>query len=239
MLKLETGCCFSTHRYSDLLLISKLKPYIKNIHNAHIRHCGSRISGNLHCHQLQIHTGTGNLRQQKAFAVRLERPRQVGPASEEGGDGVRDGCLHLWELPCSTTPQSDQFGEGTSRPEQCGNHGAHRAQTRTSQRFPKPMKEKDGRSYMLWDFLPQFASDTHLEGLLPGWTQARGAGCEGGVTAAVPEPPPWLCPQMPVATAMAWARIEDAPWVPMGAGALSSLPSSGPGKRVELSASYN
>lgn len=144
---METEWYFSTHRYSDLLLIFKLKPYIKNICNAHIRHCGSRISGNLRCHQLQIHTGTGNVRQQKAFAVRLERPRQVGPESEEGGDGVRDGCLHLWGLRYSTVPQSDQFWAGISRAEQCVTQGAHRAQTGTSQRFRKPMKEKDGRSY--------------------------------------------------------------------------------------------
>lgn len=126
------GCHFSAHRCCDLLLISKWKPYFKNIHV-----CQALWKQDLWQFATKTHTGTGNHKQQSAFAVLLGRPRQVETGSEEGGDKARTGFLR-------SLPQSDQSGAGTSRAEQCGIIGVHGAPTGTSQRLLKPTKEKHG-----------------------------------------------------------------------------------------------
>lgn len=162
----------------------------------------------------ETHTGTRNHRQQNAFAVVLGRARQVETEGEEGGDKAHAGC-------CRPLPQSDQSGAGTSRPEQCDISGVQGAPAGTSKRLLKPTKDKR--------FCPQrvccLAGPKHKE-MLHSQPVSPGH--------------PWLHPQSPRATTMAWARMGDAlqadshrSW------RSSSLPSSVPSKTVELSASYN
>lgn len=96
---MKMGCHFSAHHCCDLLLISKWKPYFKNIHV-----CQALWKKEFWQFATKTRTGTRNHRQQNAFAVLLGRPRQAETESEEGGDKAHSGCSR-------SLPQSDQSGE--------------------------------------------------------------------------------------------------------------------------------
>lgn len=141
----------------------------------HVRQGGSSTSGNSHFHQLNIHAGMGNQRQQQASAVQLESPRQVETESEEGGVWTQDGCSHPQRLPVPSLTSLEQVPPKQSNAA-CLEHTGHKQEP--SKGFPRPQKKRMEFLHVTWDFPP---SDTHQEGLLPGWTRAQGAGCTGGV----------------------------------------------------------
>lgn len=178
------GCHFSAHHCCNLLLISKWKPYFKNIHV-----CQAFWKKELWQFATKTHTGTRNQRQQNASAVLLGRPRQVETESEEEGDKAHAGCSR--SLP--------QGWAGTSRAKQCGNRD-----------FTKASQAHKGETWELLhttgDFPPCPAHSRQLEGLLLGWTRPQGDVCKQRIV-TVPRPllvPPQLHPQSPRATTTAW-----------------------------------
>lgn len=160
------GCHFSAHHCCDLLLISKWKPYFKNIHV-----CQALWKQDLWQFATKTHKGTGKPRQQNAFAVVVGRPGQAETEGEEGGDEAQAGFSH-------SLAQCDQSRAGWHP------RGTKRGITKASQAHRGAAWELLGGT---WD-LPAWPA--HSWSSLPGWTRAQGDGCEGGIGSPCPHATP-------------------------------------------------